>query len=179
MKRIYVYNLCLFFQNASWLVPKHSGANYPIYITWSQRDGDNVSKITKCLTVDWDKILSTQLHHTEAIGSRYSLVKLDMCILEWTSKVSRFCLHNFNRRTIKELLFRTISFQYFHTLNVNLHVSQMKSRAHDNDRFPFLPCRYNRAWKSISALWSHSYHCFTAQQKNFVTSPTQKALFTS
>ena len=178
MKRIYVFYLCLFFQNSSWLVPKHSGANYPIYIRWSQRDGDNVRKSTKCLTVDWHKILSTQLHQ-QAIGSSYSLLKLHMCILEWTLKVSRFCLHNFNRRTIKEPLFRTISFQYFHTLNVNLHVSQMTSRAHNNYRFPFPSCRYNRAWKSISALWSHFYHCFTAQQKNFVTSPTQKALFTN
>ena len=67
LKRIYVYNLCLFFQNAGWLVPKHSGANYPIYITWSQRDGDNVRKITKCLTVDWDKILSTQLHQLKQL----------------------------------------------------------------------------------------------------------------
>ena len=103
---------------------------------------------------------------TEAIGSRYSLVKLDMCILEWTSKVSRFCLHNFNRRTIKEPLFRTISFQYFHTLNVNLHVSQMKSRAHDNYRFPFLPCRYNRAWKidhCIVKSFLPLLHCATEE----------------
>ena len=58
----------LFFQNSSWLVPKHSGANYPIYIRWSQRDGDNVRKSTKCLTVDWHKILSTQLHQLKQLG---------------------------------------------------------------------------------------------------------------
>ena len=68
LKRIFVYYLCLFFQNASWLVPKHSGANYPIYITWSQRDGDNVRKSTKCLTIDWHKILSTQLHQLKQLG---------------------------------------------------------------------------------------------------------------
>ena len=120
MKRIYFYYLCLFFQNANWLVPKHSGTNYPIYITWSQRDGDNVRKITKCLTVDCHKIWSAQLHQI-IDWSSYSLVKLHKYILELTSKVSIFST-GFTTSTEEPL-----KKHYFHTLNVNWHVSQMTS----------------------------------------------------
>ena len=75
-----------------------------------------------------------------------------MCVLELTSKVSRFWLHDFNSRTIKEPLFRTISFQYFHTLNVN-YMYLKWSRVHMTITvFLFCPA-------DTIALENRSLHC--------------------
>ncbi|CAH3124272.1 unnamed protein product, partial [Porites lobata] len=74
--------------NANWLVPKHSGTNYPIYITWSQRDGDNIQsrlKIDHCIVKSFVPLLHCAIEEFRNVSNSKGIVH-KLKDLKWDSK---------------------------------------------------------------------------------------------